>query len=110
MAAVYRDEPSIVIPEGIALDIGGMEVKNDDGTREDCCGMEAKSDKEKATQAGVCHMGKEGSVLRCQTDEEQVSPCEMEDISEEGKAAQTEVCKPREEPRYNSSDGALFRK
>ena len=27
MAAVYRDEPSIVILEGIALDIEGMEVK-----------------------------------------------------------------------------------
>ena len=56
MAAVYRDEPSIVILEGTALDTKEMEVKDDDGAQEDWCGMEAKSDEEEATQAGECHM------------------------------------------------------
>ena len=45
--------------------------------------MEAKSDEERATQAGECHMRRKGSVLRCHTEEEQGSLCEMKEESEE---------------------------
>ena len=79
MAAVYRDVPPIVIPEGKTSDIEGMELKDDGGTKEDLCGMEAKSDKEEATQAGECHMRREGSALRCHTEEEQGSLCEIKE-------------------------------
>ena len=66
MAAVYRDAPPIVIPEGKTSDIEGMELKDDDGAKEDLYGMEAKSDEERATQAGECHMRDKGGKQRRQ--------------------------------------------
>ena len=108
MAVVERGEPSIVTLAGATLDIEVMEGKNNDGTQEDFRGMEVKSEKDKAAQAGVCHMGKEGSVLQYQTEEEQVSLCEMEERSEKAKAAQTDVCQPGEDAmvlRYQGEEG-----
>ena len=64
MAVVKRDEPLIVTLAGATSDIEVMECKNNDGTQEYLRGMEAKSEKAKAAQAGVCHTGKEGPVLR----------------------------------------------
>ena len=90
MAAVYRGVPPIVIPESKTSDIEGMELKDDGGTKEDLYGMAAKSEEERATQAGECHMRRKGSVLRCHTEEEQGSLCKMKEKAKKTRQYQRE--------------------
>ena len=73
MAAVNRDESSIVTQEGATSTIEVQKDKNNDEPQEELHEMEGKDDKDTAAQAGVRHVGEDSTVLQHQREKEQAN-------------------------------------